>query len=519
VLAALVLLLLGCANLANLLLARGRSREYTLAVHVALGAGPGRLIAMALIESVAICVAGAGIAVAAVAITSQTLLTIVPPLFVRYAAGIVDLRVLGVTLLAALACATAAAVVPAVRLSRVDVLGILPRGTSVSRRSRSAGARALLVLEAAIGTALVLSGIVVFKSFTNVAYEDLGYQPENLYMVSVRGGERPPSDAGVRATRYRSLLEALAALPGVQAAAGADSTVASGQAPMRLISKDRSVRGGRFQVTANYFETIGTQLVAGRAFMATEVEQRSPVAILSVSASRHYFPGAEAAQVIGRSLSIDGAPPVSVVGVVPDFKQRYGQEGRAALFLPLGAEPSNYPAAVVKMQPAAKPQLALWQERLTTQLGYPAMPTVTAMPRSLDTALQDPRFRAVLFGVLSLSALLLAAVGLYAVSSFEVAMRRREIGVRMALGAARGQIQLMVIRDACRPVLVGIGVGMTAAFWWERLLGDFMYGVEPRAPGTYLTVLAVLLGTAVLTALLPARRAAALDPVAVLRSE
>jgi predicted permease len=516
--ASVVLLLLACANLANLLLARGRSREYDAAIHASLGAGPGRLVTAALLESLIVCGAGAAIAVGVVAMTSKALAAVLPPLLARYAADATEPRVLGITLAVALLCAIAAGVVPAWRASRVDGLSVLQSASAGRQRSRLRGGRGLIVVESALAVLLVLSGVLLFRSFANFSGQDLGFNPDNLYNVTATGApQKPLGDAALAA--YEQTLAALADIPGVDAVGGADTTVVSGAAPMRGLSKDRSIRGGRYQVSANYFATLQTPFLAGRSFTEAEVRGRALVAILSASAARIFFADMLPAQVVGRSVIVDDDPPRAVVGIVPDIKgEGYQRDAQTSLFLPLGTQPSRYGIAVVRMQDGRAPQRALLQERLSHVLG-PVVVNVRPVVAGLEPALRDPRFRAILFTVLSLAALLLAAIGLYAIASFDVAQRRYEMAVRLALGARARDIQRLVVLGACRPVVLGIALGVAGAYWAEVFLKAFLFGVEPRDPAAYAVVVFILLATTTVAAWLPARRAVRTDPATTLRAQ
>jgi ABC-type antimicrobial peptide transport system permease subunit len=287
---------------------------------------------------------------------------------------------------------------------------------------------------------------------------------------------------------------------------------------MRGLSKDRTVRGGRYQVSSGYFDTLQTPFIAGRAFTDAEARGRAQVGILSASAARIFFSDLPPDQVVGRSLTIDDEPARTVVGIVPDLKGRgYGGDVEAALFLPLGAERSAYGMTVIRMAAGSTPQRALLQQRLSEVIG-PVTVNVTAISVGLEPALRDPRFRAVLFTVLSLAALLLAAIGLYAIASFDVAQRRYEMAVRLSLGARARDIQRLVILGACRPVVVGILLGVGGAYWAEQFLKAFLFGVEPRDPAAYAVVVLILLATTTLAAWLPARRAVRVDPATTLRA-
>ena len=280
--AAVVLLLLACANLANLLLARGRSREYDAAIHASLGAGRSRLISHALLESVLVCGAGAAVALAVVSLTAKALGTVLPPLLARYSAGAADSRLLAITILVALACAMAAGLLPAWRASRVDVLSVLQSASASRQRSRLRGGRSLIVVESALAVLLVLSGFLLFRSFANFSTQDLGFDPEGLYTV-VPAAAVSQAFVGRRSYRVPQTIDFTRQIAGVRSVGGADSTLVSGAAPMRAISKDRWIKGGRYQISANYFETLATPFIAGRDFTDAEVRARADVAILSHS--------------------------------------------------------------------------------------------------------------------------------------------------------------------------------------------------------------------------------------------
>ena len=522
--AAVVLLLLACANLANLLLARGRSREYNAAIHASLGASPRRLVGAALLESLILCSGGAAIALGVVALTSQALLAVLPPLLARYAVGTLEPRVLLMTLFVAFACAFAAGVMPAWRASRVDVLSVLQSASSGRQRSPLRGGRSLIVVESALAVLLVLSGFLLFRSFANFAGQDLGFTPEGLYSVTARGPAGavvPRPTPEVALARYEQSLAALKGAPGIVAVGGADSTVVSGAAPMRGLSKDRSIRGGRYEVSAAYFDALQTRFIAGRSFTEGEVAARAPVGILSLSAASLFFRDLPPAQIVGRSLGIDDEPARTIVGIVPDLKDGgYADDDEAAaLFVPLGAQPRFYGPLLVRTAGGSAPDRGILQQRLSDVLGQAVTVNITPLTAGLEPALRDPRFRAVLFGVLSLAALLLAAIGLYAIASFDVAQRRYEMAVRLSLGARGRDIQRLVILGACRPVVLGILLGVAGAWWAEQFLATFLFGIQPRDPAAYAVVVAILLTTALVAAWLPARRAVRVDPAATLRAQ
>lgn len=305
----------------------------------------------------------------------------------------------------------------------------------------------------------------------------------------------------------------------MRSAVGADTTVMSGAAPMRGLSKNRSIRGGRYQVSANYFETLRTPFIAGGAFTDTEVRARAHVAILSESAVRIFFADVPPMQVVGRSVTIDDEPARVVVGIVPDMKgEGYGRDADTALFLPIGSQPSRYGIALVRMQDGAAPQRAMVQERLSQVLGAGHREHQTSVcgagTRSAGPTVQGHALR---------RALNCGAPTRRDRPLRDRQLRRRATSLRnggtMSLGARARDIQRLVIWDATRPVLVGIALGLAGASWAEKFLATFLFGIEPRDPLAYSVVIAVLLTTAILAAWLPARRAVRVDPATMLRAQ
>jgi predicted permease len=511
----LLLLVLACANLSTLLLAHGRTREREAAITAALGAGQMRLLGQALWTAGLICLAGSTVALAAVFATSRALAVSLPPLVARYATDVSDRRVLTVSLLIAVMCALVAGAMPALRTGRVDLLSVLHRVPQSSRHARLRGGGSLLAVETAIGVLLVLGALLMLRSFNRLAADDLGFTPEGLYTVAFPlRGATPEQHLAL----YRQSLEALATVPGIAAVGGADSPAGTPNAPMRGFSNDRNVRGGRFEVSADYFEAIGAPLLAGRAFTEAEERGRAHVAVLSRAGARMVWPQLPLDQVVGMALPLPGEAPFRVVGVVPDLKRSYGQDAvDPALFVPLGTGPSRFGAASVRVTPGESIDLAVVRRRLTERIGPTSItvtPAVTVLP-----GLQDPRLRAIILVTLAVAALLLAATGLYAVAAFDVRERQYEMGVRLSFGATARDIQRMVVAQACRPVAAGIFVGLAAAYASVTLVQQFLYQVEPRDPWMYATVAAILIATGVVAAWFPAWRAGRLDPSVVLRAQ
>ena len=513
--AAAAVLAVAAANLSTLLLVRARTRAAIGAVAVALGASRERLARVALFESAFICAAGTAGTLVALAAASATLRSLLPPLFEHYAVNFGETRVLMFSLVVGMTASVLAGVWPAIRASRVDVRTLL-HSTSRLGRSRTVGSRGLLALEAALGTALVVGGAMCVRSFAAMAHEDLGYVAKDLYAIGVSPPKRLASQQAALAW-YGDALEALKGIPGVTSVGGADVIVGSASMPHRSFSD--GYPGGRFQITDNYFETIGTRFLAGRAFTAAEIQAVANVAILNDTAAGLVWPGEAPASAVGRILQLPGDPAREVVGIVPALRNWRDTQAPAALYLPKGAEePAEFDAASVRMEPDRVLDVRTVRAALRSRVGE-ARIDLRHVPTTLEPFIVDPRFRAALLGVLAVTGLVLAAVGLYAVASADVAFRRYETGVRVALGATARDVARRVIRDTCQPVLLGVVAGLMASYWSANYFQGFLRRVDARDPWTYALVALTLIATGVAAAWIPARRAASTDPASVLRAQ
>jgi len=513
--AAGLVLLMACANLAGLLLARGRSRERDAALRTALGASAARIIGTSIAETALICLAGAGIAVLVLVWTSQAIAAVLPPLFRQYMTDAIDPRVLLFALAAAFVCAVVAGAWPGARAARLDVVGVLQQGAGRWKRGRLRGGRSLLALETALGVLLVVGAAGAVRSLANYAGEDLGFEPADLYRVAA--GATPRLAPAESLARYEQVLDAVLAHPGVIAVAGSDSVVTSPATPMRGFSSDRTIRGGRYEITSGYFGAIGSRLISGREFTEDEVRSRAAVGIVDLAAVRTLWPDRHPTEVPGLQLPIANESPRLIVGVVPNLLEYYGATPTPSLYVPLGADPSAYGPLLIRMAPGVVPSAAALQQTAVGIIGQAAV-TITPATEGMDVMLADPRFRAVLLALFAVCALVLAAAGLYALASFEAATRRSEIGVRLALGASARRLRRLILGETLRPVLLGSIVGLVAAYWAASFVQAFWYQVDARDPWTFALAAIVLGATALVAAWLPARRAARTDPAIVLRS-
>jgi putative ABC transport system permease protein len=371
------------------------------------------------------------------------------------------------------------------------------------------------VAEAMVAALLVTGAVLTARSLVGLMRTDVGFEPEGLHFVSTFV-EPMPKDPDARFKLYQDLLEAIRHTRDVRYAAGADVLPISG-ANGNLFVKGAQ-RAFSWRVTDQFFETMGMRLVAGRSFTADEVRSGVRVAVLGESGLRLVWPGVPAPAAIGRVLHLEGLVPAQVIGVVADIRSEPAATPHSSLYLPLTAENFRGMRFIARTEPGRSVPAHDLRARIATfatptQVG--AGPVVERLRRSLG----DQRFRATLFGVFAAVALLLAGVGTYAVTAFEVRQRRVEIGIRLALGATRHRVLSHVLRDAVWPVAIGSAAGLIVAWWAGRFLQSFLHGIDARGPDTLLTVGAVLVVTAVVAAWIPARRASRVDPATVLRAD
>ena len=516
ILAAGLVLLMCCANLVSLMLVRARARQYDVAIHMAMGASRSRVLRALVLESLVLAGAGAALALIAVTSAHRALLAFVPEIFSRYAEAPTDARVLAFSLMATVICAVGAGVGPGLRATSKSVATVLQsegRGRGGSRLRR--GGFAVLVAEAMVAALLVTGAVLTARSLVGLMKTDVGFEPEGLHFVSVFL-DPMPRDAGARFKLQHDVLAAIRQTKDVRLAAAADVLPIQGSNGNLFV---KGVRGSfTWRVSDAFFETMGMRLRAGRSFTSDEVRTGARVAVLGESGLRLVWPGVPAHEAIGRVLSLAGLAPVQIVGVVADVRSEPAATPYASLYLPLTAEGFRGMRFIARTAPGVSVPAEDLRARITafaSPLHVGAGPVSGRLSRSLT----DQRFRATLFGGFAAASLLLAGVGLYAVTAFEVRQRRLEIGIRLALGATRQRVLTHILRDAVWPVVVGTVAGLVVAWWAGRFLQSFLHQIDARGPGTLLTVGAVLVVTAVVAAWVPARRASRVDPATVLRAD
>jgi len=525
--AVILLLLIACANVANLMLVRASARERELAVRAALGAGWWQLVRQTLAEAFVIAGLGTIIGVGLAYLGIRTLLAIAPENLPRLNAISIDWQVLAFSVLAGLLSAVLFGVVPALRTARPNVMQTL-RAAGRSSALGGAGLRnAVVVVEVALAFVLLIGSGLMFRTFVNIQRVNLGFEPRGLLTFQLLGniGNSPQETAVFK----RQLREQLQAIPGVKTVtASFPLPLAGGFSPVRWGGAEAQNDPGRFQaadlqiVLPGYFEAMGTKLLAGRAFTEDDSAPDRNLLIVDQALAAKAFPNESA---VGKRILFRVRTPEAqwgeIIGVVAHQRNTSLVEpGREQLFVTDGYVnhgAASWWALRTDGDPAA---LASAVREVVHKQGKDTfINEMQPMDSRVTKAQAQTRFSLLLIGVFSTIAALLAGVGLYGVLATAVRQRTAEIGVRMALGAAPSRIFRLMVGKGLNLSAIGIALGVVGAFALTRVLASMLVEVKPTDPVTYVSVAALFLLIAVLASWLPALRAAGLDPTTALRSE
>ena len=527
-------LLIACANVANLLLVRAAARERELAIRAALGSSPWRIVRQLLAESLLLALGGALLGLGLAWAGIKLLIALAPTNLPRLDEVSIDPWVLGFATLAAVVAAALFGLVPALRASRPDLADVL----RASGRTPGLGGGKLLrngvvTAEVALSFVLLVGGGLMARSFIELSRTRPGFDAKGMltFTVGFRGGRTDDERAG----QVRLLRDRLQALPGARAVTGVfplplDGTLINS----RWGKEDAATDATKFQqanlhiVLPGYFETMGTRLIAGRTYTEADNRPDNMGIVIDETMARKAFPGESA---VGKRLFIRsrGQEPEwhEVIGVVEHQRhESLTSEGREAIFLTDGFfGHGNVGTWVIRVncaagRPCDPTRLASDVRRVVADVD-PKVPVaqMQAMQAIVDRAMTPTRFALVLIGIFAGVAALLACVGLYGVLSTAVRQRTAEIGVRVAFGATRRSILALVIGDGMKLSALGLALGLVAAFWLTRAMTTMLVGVRPTDPTTYAVILALFLAIALLACWIPARRAASLDPTNALRAD
>jgi putative ABC transport system permease protein len=537
------LLLICCANVAGLVLARGVAREGEIAVRLSLGAGRGRLVRQLLTESLLLAVIGGAMGVL-LAFWIQPVVTALNPIRAfEFAPYLNDFRIDARVLLFSLATTLAAGVIfglaPAVRAA--GSAGLM---TVLKRREQRAGAGSggrrllglLVVAEMAIATTLLVGGGLMVQSFQRLQNVDLGFRPDNILMMELALSASKYEELSRKVQFTDQVLERVRALPGIVTAGMTTNvplqrgvtldSIFEVEGRPRANPSDVPITAHRM-VTPGYMETIGLTLVKGRMLDARDHEGALPVAVVSEELIRQSWPGEDP---IGKRLrrvrTGERGPWMTVVGVVRDIKEDRFEFRivRPVWYLPYAQQAFPLPVSIplnLVVRTAGDPAAVAASVRQAVHAVDPEQPVagVVPMPEYLSDVLIAERFNAVLMGSLAALGLVLAALGLYGVMAYSVGRRTGEIGLRMALGARPRDVLRLVIGQGVWLVAIGVVLGVAGAWALTRLIASGLYQVSPADPATFAGVALLLAAVALLACWLPARRATRIDPMAALRSE
>lgn len=524
-------LLIACASVGNLLLARATARKREIALRTALGATRARLVSLLLTESLLLGIAGGLLGILFAQWISRGLLAINPIDLPALFEARLDARVFAFTMAATLLSVLVFGLLPALQGSRTDVRTVLDSGTRVSgSRGELRMKNALVAGQVAVAIVLLVAAALTIRSFERLWSVAPGISPDGVFVTSLRLPEARYPDAASQNAFQSRITERVSAVPGIQSAAVAGAIPFS---PDRNAS-DYRVEGqperadGEYQianrqrVSPGYFAALGIPLREGRYFTETDTATAAPVAIVSASFADRHWPRQSA---VGRAVTFqtgnDGPPTwMRIVGVVEDVRMRGFQ---------VPVEPLIYEAA--SQAPAGAMWLVVRSSRPAETVAADLRAAVAAVDRDLPVdevesmnsimgeTVRKPKFTATLLAAFGLAALLIAAVGLYGVMAFDVARQTRDIGVRMALGATPGLVRRNVLSRGVRLALLGLAAGFAGALAAGRVLEGLLFGVRPTDSLAFLSAGSAMLIVAVIASWLPARRATKVDPIVALRAE
>jgi putative ABC transport system permease protein len=532
-----LVLLIACANVANLMLARATVRQKELAIRKALGAARRRVLRQLLTESAVLAglgvVLGSGLAAACFGYLTRLLPATLP----ASTTLALDSRVLGLTIGAAFVTVLLFGAGPALAAARRDFGAVFGRAVGARGRRAKRLRTALVVAEIALTVVLLAGAGLLLRSYTAVLAVDPGFDADGVLLVDTPLSSSRYPTAAVRDAFYQRVLERVRALPGVQSAGYtnfAPLVIKGGRSVTFVEGRPRPDQEGLFRTVAQnrgvspgYLETIGVPLVSGRSIDARDTRGAPPVAVINEAMVRLHWPDEDP---IGKrfSFGLGGIETLfTVVGVVGDMRQD-------------GLDAPAYPEVYASIDQVGDDGefSMMWPQQLVVRtggdplaLGPPVrqvvwdidadqpVASVRALSEVLDVELAGRSTQLTLIGVFAVLALVLAAVGLYGTLSYTVSQSTNEIGLRMALGAMESTVVGSLVRSAITAALLGIGIGLIVAYALTRTIESFLYEVSPTDPATVAGVVAVLLAVAALAAFIPARRAASVDPALTLRAE
>jgi predicted permease len=527
--AVVVVLLIAAGNVANMLLARASAREKEIAVRAALGAGRGRLLRQLLTESLLLSLGGCLVGVLLALWGVDLLKALAPSDIPRLGEVRLDLAVVAFAVGSSLVTGLAFGLVPAWQVSRAALSEML-RDRSSSALRRGGRVRSVLVGgELALSLILVVGAALLIQSFTRLKHERLGFDTRDIFTFQLDLPEaRYGKDLATIAFHDR-LLEKLRGLPGVSGVATITGLPLTGDRTMNLAfqvegrpTEPGKVLSARYNsVSPDFFSLLRVPIVKGRGFTNADAASATRVVVISASMATTYFPGEEP---IGKRISLSGDPKpedwATIVGIAAGTRDTSPDRAPAPQFyMPFAQHPITGISGLVRSRRDARALATEIRAAVSALDAEQPVHSLRPMDAVVADSLGQPRFRTFLLALFGFVAMALASVGIYGVMAYSVAQRTQEIGIRMALGAARGDVLRLVFRQVLRLTGLAVAAGLAGAFLVSRSLESLLYGVRPTDPATFGAVAALLVGVAVLAAYVPARRATRIDPTTALRQE
>jgi putative ABC transport system permease protein len=522
------LLLMACANVANLLLARGATRQKEIAIRGALGATRGRLMAQFLCESIILALAGGALGLVLARGSVALVARLGPASIPRLTEATVDGRLFLFALAVSVLTGMLFGIAPAVQGSRANLSAALMEGGRSGTAGRAArGLRsALVVAEIALALLVLIGAGLLLRSFSRLRQVDPGFRSAGLLTIRVPLGGGRNNAIERRVTFFQQVIDRIRTLPGVRSVGAVSDLPLTGLGNGSMFWIDgrptpppeQRPLGVTRGVTADYFRTMGIPLIAGRFFNDADTAASQPVAIVDESTAKRFWPQGGA---IGGKVRTDANERVEeIVGVVGGVKlEMLDGDEWPAIYMPYSQKHDQ--TMILTARTAGDPMsLASAVVRTVHDLdAEQPVADVRPMDQVLDSALAGARFNAMALGIFAVIAFLLAAIGIYGVISYDVTARTNELGIRVALGAQREDVIKLVLGHGARLAAYGIALGLAAAFGLTRLMESMLFGVNARDFYTFASIAALLGAVALAASYLPSRRAMALDPAAALRHE
>ncbi len=530
-------LLIACANVANLVLAKILARQKEIAIRSALGAGRAAILRHVLAETVLLSIAGGVLGLLLAQLSLRLMIKVLADRLPKFAEVTVDTQVLTFTLALSVAAGVLAGLIPSLRFTRVNVSEALKQGQSRSSSDSGSKARNLLVVtEVALSLVLLFGAGLMLRTLLELHSIKPGFDASNVLTMRVSiPADKFPSPSG-EINFFHEVLHRVRALPGVRAAGTIDSLPLGGGGSHQPFSiEGRPVLPMAEQpevdvrmASTGYLNTMHIPVIRGRDFIEADQVGRPGVALISDALARRYWPNEDP---IGKHFTLTFFPGVvrEVVGIVGNIKLDSLDETRpvdtiyfpfAQLTVPAGQVWRSF-GLTLTVRTAGGPRDAISAVTDAIHQVAPDVPVVEvrSMEDVIALSMSPQRFNLLLLASFAGLALVLAAVGIYGVISYTVRRRVREIGIRMALGASRSDVLKLVVRDGMKPILLGVVIGLSAAFALSRLVASLVFGVRPTDPLTFATVALLLVSVGILANIVPAHRATRIEPVSTLREE